>query len=162
VDRIARYSSSMLETGPGEAPPARSAETFLNQAAELRRMSEWFRIFARGTALPSSRILDFELCLNELMQNWIQYGFPSETSRDGGAHRMHLELEYDGHWLQATAEDDGTPFDPRSASPRGAEEDLDSIRIGGWGIPIIRSFADELRYERLDGKNRTCIGMRAQ
>ena len=152
----------MAEHGSGEAPLAQSEETFRNEPAELRRMSAWFRAFARDTALPPPRILDFELCLNELMQNWIQYGFPSERSGAAGTHRMRVELDYDGHWLQATAEDDGVPFDPRSASPRAADEQFDSIRVGGWGIPIIRSFADDLHYERLDGKNRTRIGMRAE
>jgi anti-sigma regulatory factor (Ser/Thr protein kinase) len=32
--------------------------------------------------------------------------------------------------------------------------------VGGWGIPIVRAFADDLSYERSDGRNRVTIASR--
>lgn len=128
-------------------------QSFRSDDAELRRMSEWFRDFARRTTFPLERALDFELCLNELMANAIQHGSA------GPDHEIRITLQDDAGSLRATLEDDGRPFDPLTLARRPGGETLESIRPGGWGIPIVRALADELRYERRDGRNVVAIGM---
>jgi anti-sigma regulatory factor (Ser/Thr protein kinase) len=137
------------------APPARAVRAFRNDAAELRPMSEWFRALARATGFPPERALDFELCLNELMANTIQHG------RGAAEQQIRIELELDARSIRATVEDEGRPFDPAAAEARPERESLEMIRTGGWGIPIVRAFANEFRYERRDGRNRVTITMRA-
>ena len=142
------------------AAPAESAtrsETFAARATELRRMSEWFRRFAEETSVPQDAALDFELCLNELMENLVRHG-----CGDGCEHELSLTLEREPKALTAILEDDGAQFDPTSfvQRPDESRETVAGLSIGGWGIPIVRSFTSAMRYERRDGRNRTRIEMR--
>lgn len=134
-------------------PQARAIRNFRHDDAELRRMSEWFREFARSTGFPPDRALDFELCLNELLANTIRHG------RDGAKRDVRITLEQDAPSMRATIEDDGPFFDPSTAADRPSNQTLETMRPGGWGIPIVHAFANEIRYERRDGWNRVTIAM---
>ena len=129
---------------------------FRNDDAELRPLSEWFRKFARANEVPESRALDFELCLNELVTNVIHYAYA-----DRGRHEIRVALESDGESLRATIEDDGRPFNPLEKEAPPIPHSLEEAGIGGWGIPIVRAFADELAYQRRDGRNSVTIVSRA-
>jgi serine/threonine-protein kinase RsbW len=126
--------------------------SFRNDDTELRRLSHWFRQFAAERGVPEAQALDFELCLNELATNIIHYAYD-----DVGAREIRVTLERTTDGLRATIEDDGRPFDPLQAAIPSPPSSLESARIGGWGIPIVRALADEVAYERRDGWNRVTI-----
>ena len=132
--------------------PARASRSFRNDDAELRPLSEWFREFARDNGIAQTRAVDFELCLNELVTNIIHYAYA-----DRGKHEIRIALEREGEELRATVEDDGRPFNPLEKEPPAIPESLEDAGVGGWGIPIVRAFADDLSYERRDGRNRFTI-----
>src|ERR1700693_3854769 len=127
------------------SPEERSREdrSFENDDAELRPLSEWFRAFARSNGMPEGRALDFELCLNELVTNVIHYAY-----EDRGAHEIRIALERNGGEVRATIEEDGRPFNPLEKEPPAAPPSLEAAGVGGWGIPIVRGFADGVFYER--------------
>ena len=139
-----------LLTPPEEC--SRENRSFRNDDAELRPLSEWFREFVRRNGIAETRTLDFELCLNELVTNVIHYAY-----EDRGEHEIRITLERDGGELRATIEDDGRPFNPLEKEPPASPVSLEAVGIGGWGIPIVRGFADDLSYERRDGRNRFTI-----
>jgi anti-sigma regulatory factor (Ser/Thr protein kinase) len=130
----------------------REDRSFRNDDAELRPLSEWFRGFARRNGIAETRTLDFELCLNELVINVIHYAYA-----DRGEHEIRIALERDGDDLSATVEDDGRAFNPLEKEPPTTPLSLEAAGVGGWGIPIVRGFADDLSYERRDGRNRLTI-----
>ncbi len=131
---------------------SRASRAFPNDDAALRPLSEWFREFARDNRIEGARVLDFELCLNELVTNVIHYAYA-----DRGAHEIRIFLEREGEELRATVEDDGRPFNPLEKEPPAIPASLDDAGVGGWGIPIVRAFADDLSYEWRDGRNRFTI-----
>jgi anti-sigma regulatory factor (Ser/Thr protein kinase) len=147
----------MTESTAAPAENATRSETFAARASELRRMSEWFRRFAEETAVPGAIELDFELCLNELMENLVRHG-----CGDGCEHRLSLTLEREPGVLSAVLEDDGASFDPTSTteSETRDRETVAGVPIGGWGLPIVRSFTSAMQYERRGDRNRTRIEMR--
>ena len=62
--------------------------------------------------------------------------------------------------LTIAIEDTARPFDPTAqALPDEAELDmpLDERPIGGLGVLLARESVDDLRYEYIDGRNRTII-----
>ncbi len=134
------------------AEPSKDTRTFRNDDAELRSLSEWFRGFASGNGVALARSLDFELCLNELVTNVIHYAYA-----DKGRHEIRVALESNGRELRATVEDDGRPFNPLAKEAPAVPASLEEAGVGGWGIPIVRAIADELSYERRDGRNRFTI-----
>jgi len=142
----------MTEPSSPARAPDRDARTFRNDDEELRPLSEWFRAFARRNGAAPARALDFELCLNELVTNVIHYAYA-----DRGAHEIRVFLEREGEELRATVEDDGRPFNPLDKEPPAIPASLEEAGVGGWGIPIVRALADDLSYERRDGRNRFTI-----
>ena len=139
-----------LKPSPGER--SREDRRFRNDDAALRPLSEWFREFARDNGIAGARALDFELCLNELFTNIIHYAY-----EDRGEHEILIALEREGGDLRATIEDDGRAFNPLERQPPPTPSSLEAAEVGGWGIPIVREFADDLSYERRDGRNRLTI-----
>jgi anti-sigma regulatory factor (Ser/Thr protein kinase) len=68
-----------------------------------------------------------------------------------------VAVEREGDELRATVEDDGGPFNPLEKEPPEVPLSLEDAGVGGWGIPIVRALADDLSYERRDGRNRFTI-----
>lgn len=140
---------------PLRPPPegcSQASRTFPNDDAALRPLSEWFRGFARDTGVAPARALDFELCLNELVTNVIHYAYADRVD-----HEIRILLERKGEELRATVEDDGRPFNPLEKEPPAIPASLGDAGVGGWGIPIVRAFSDDLSYERRNGRNRFTI-----
>ena len=142
----------MIEPSKPAPTPERDARTFRNDDEELRPLSEWFRGFARKNRVAAARALDFELCLNELLTNVIHYAYA-----DRGEHEIRVFLEWSRGELRAVVEDDGRPFNPLEKEAPAIPASLDEAGVGGWGIPIVRALADDLSYERRDGRNRFTI-----
>jgi serine/threonine-protein kinase RsbW len=120
-------------------------------------MSEWFRLFASESGLPESRALDLELCLNEILTNINHYAYEEAGA---GERDVRVTLERKDGALEATIEDGGRPFNPLDADPLQRPESIEASQVGGWGIPIFRALADEVRYERRGGVNLLTILVR--
>ncbi len=142
----------MPEPSKPSRSPERAERSFRNDDAELGPLSEWFRGFARENGIAGARALDFELCLNEIVTNVIHYAYA-----DRGAHEIRIFLKRESGELRATVEDDGRPFNPLEKEAPAIPASLEEARVGGWGIPLVRAFADGLSYERRDGRNRLTI-----
>jgi anti-sigma regulatory factor (Ser/Thr protein kinase) len=50
--------------------------------------------------------------------------------------------------IEFTFEDDGTPFNPLSASAPSAFTSVENAKAGGLGISLVAKFSSKLRYER--------------
>ena len=59
--------------------------------------------------------------------------------------------------MHAEVTDDGRPFNPLSYEPPPAPKDLQSAKIGGLGIRMMRGFADQIAYERSGPINRLAV-----
>lgn len=84
-----------------------------------------------------ARALDVTLCASEAMTNSIEHAY---RGKPGGLVVVRVEIGADGLLLSVT--DDGEWKEPDGAV--GTEH--------GWGIPLIRSLADELDIHREPGR----------
>jgi serine/threonine-protein kinase RsbW len=126
-----------------------------NDASELSRVSAWVDAWARHQGLPATLIHHLDLCATELVTNVVSHAF------EGAAvHRISLSLGMDHDRVTLEVEDDGKPFDPSAIAPQPPRTDLDDGSPGGWGLVIVRHFADELRYLRTTGRNRLTVVLR--
>ena len=86
------------------------------------------------------------------------YSRPSRSARKRAAehlieaHEIAVRLGHQGKDVVLEIEDDGIAFDPTEGEPPPLAT-LESTRIGGWGMRIVRRFSDEVRYRRIDGRN---------
>ena len=56
-----------------------------------------------------------------------------------------------------TLEDEAPRFDPTLFNKRNQGGNIQDHPVGGWGINLIRSLTDELKYEYNNGKNKLIL-----
>ncbi|WP_363796706.1 SpoIIE family protein phosphatase [Lysobacter firmicutimachus] len=88
------------------------------------------------------RIGDVRLIVEEVMCNAIDYGGQS------GGHEVSLELGIGRDRVDLLFRDDGRPFDPLAQAPPDLDADVQDRPLGGLGLYLIRSLADEAAYAR--------------
>jgi len=116
---------------------------------EVARLNDWLAdVFADAAASPSSAEA-LRLCLNELVANVIEHGYP-----DGGEGRISIAIEPSDNALAVEVIDDGIAFDPLAAPEVQPMNGLQDVRIGGFGIKLFREASHSARYERSGGMNR--------
>ena len=91
----------------------------------------------RGTAH------DVLLISEEVVCNAIDHGRPP-----GSAHEVTLEIDIDEERITLQFRDDGAPFDPFEHPPPDLECCIEERRIGGLGVHLVRTLADEISYVR--------------
>jgi serine/threonine-protein kinase RsbW len=123
-----------------------------NLIGELTKVVTFVEKFGRDQGLSDRAINALNLCLDEILNNTISYGY------EGAAPRViSVRLSVDGGYLQAEIEDDARPFDPRRATPPELPSDLASRRPGGLGLHFVNSLMDVVDYRWSDGYNRTTL-----
>ncbi len=90
---------------------------------------------------------DLDLVSEELLVNTIQYGFP-EGAQDAF---IDVAIWADAYHVHLVVRDNGVPFNPFEAEER--EED----KVGGWGIPLIKSLMDQFDYQRIGDINEITV-----
>lgn len=133
---------------------ARTAKIVIgNSIAEMAKVADLVDRFGAEHAIPQRAIDNMNVCLDELINNAISYGYS-----DDEVHEIAVELSLaDGAVLIAEVRDDGAAFDPRHA----AEPALDG-RIGGLGIHFVRKLMDQIDYARVGNQNVVTISKKLQ
>ena len=93
-------------------------------------------------------IFRINLALEELGLNIINYG------HDGGVHEIQFTMTLEGETITIEISDDGRPFDPLSEAPvPDVTAALDDRPVGGLGVHLVRTMMDDMRYQRVSGRN---------
>ncbi|MDP2132561.1 MAG: SpoIIE family protein phosphatase [Sulfuritalea sp.] len=118
----------------------------------IRDASVWLETLGRENSIPAEEIVRLDLCLNEALANVIAHG-----GRDAAGADLALRFRFsrgDGAGsAQITVIDQGPPFNPLDHVVRNSPASLDEAEPGGLGIAMIRAYADQLDYCRVDGRN---------
>ncbi len=126
--------------------------TLRNDRAELARMMTWIEQLAGPLELTPKTTYAVQLCLEEAVINIISYAFEPHTER-----HVKVGVWRDGRIVFAEIIDDGRPFDPLSQQTPRRAADLDSARVGGLGITLMRNFTAGIGYKRAEGTNRLTL-----
>lgn len=94
-------------------------------------------------------ILKLQLAVEEACTNIAIYAYP-DSGRLG---EIRVCISVSGEGADVVIEDDGSPFDPTAKKVTLSAADLEDRAIGGLGIHLIRTLADSVSYERLEGQN---------
>lgn len=116
--------------------------------AEVARLNDWLHDVAREAGMPDSLRDDIKLCLNEAVANIIMHG-----TADRGALQIHLAVDASATGVRATLADTAHPFNPLDHPEPEKITSVETARIGGFGISLIRATAQELSYARTDSRN---------
>lgn len=132
--------------------------TLESSEAAAGEASVWVRTLAAQHAVPVTWAEGLDLCVVELVTNIVSYAY------SGGPGEIRLELGITRKCLNLTIEDQGPPFDPLQQATPQRPATLDEATIGGFGIHLVRQFADACHYRRRGDVNclSLCFGETAQ
>ena len=122
-----------------------------NDVAELSRLGAWVESWTMQHGVADETAQRVDLCATELVTNVMTHG-----EAEAPAHVIDLRIAGEGVNLVLDIVDDGVAFDPTLA-PLAPPVTLESDRVGGWGMRIVRNLADHVCYRREDGRNRLSI-----
>lgn len=113
---------------------------------DLQRAVAWIAAQAHELGATPRQSFAAQLCAEELLVNAIDHGGRARLS-------VAVTLESLGDRLRLTLADDGAAFTLAAAPERKLDPSLDAAGPGGWGVALVRRFADGVDCRRADGGN---------
>jgi anti-sigma regulatory factor (Ser/Thr protein kinase) len=130
------------------APSRKISIVIGNTIAEMQNVVDSVDRFGTAHHIPQTIINDLNVCLDELLNNTISYAY-----EDQEPHSIVVSLSFADGLLIAEIQDDGKPFDPRTATFAAPDGTLQSRGIGGLGIHFVKTLMDEIGYMRVGRHN---------
>jgi serine/threonine-protein kinase RsbW len=131
------------------AAPNRSASlTIGNAIGELKKVAAFVDRFGADQRIPQTAVNDLNICLDELLNNTISYGYD-----DRETHNITLTFRLADDLLMVEIQDDGKPFDPTKVETKVPEGTLQSRKVGGLGIYFVTTLVDKVEYRRMGRLN---------
>lgn len=93
-------------------------------------------------------IFNLNLVLEEAVVNIINYAYPKEEHES-----IYLSARMQNGSVVFVLTDTGKEFDPTMAPDADVTLPAEERQIGGLGIFLIRQIMNEVKYERIEGKN---------
>lgn len=98
--------------------------------------------------IPADVLSRFRVILDEILSNIISHAYT-----DDNQHEIELWMEAVNKRFLLTITDDGRPFNPLSVEPPDTSASMEERELGGVGIHLVRTLADEAIYQRQGEKN---------
>lgn len=133
----------------GEPLPTTKASRLVlrNEFDELNRLASWIEDAVRRYSLNATTSFAVQLCVDEAAANIITH------NKDERASRIVVTLQRQQDEFVVLIEDDGPPFDPTGVPPPQPGTTLETTKIGGLGVHLIRRFSASMQYGRIGEEN---------
>ena len=119
-----------------------------NDIAEIGKLNEFVEEIGQDFSLSPEVVFNLNLVLEEAVVNIINYAYPKEEHQ-----RIYLSAKLHDGSIVLVLTDTGKEFDPTMAPEADITLSADERQIGGLGIFLIRQIMNEVKYERIEGKN---------
>jgi serine/threonine-protein kinase RsbW len=106
----------------------------------------WIASEAEALGGTERQCFGAQLCAEEILINAVSHGARRRLS-------IIITLELLQDRLRLTLRDDGAAFDLAEAPAREADASLEKSRPGGWGVALVRRFADHVHWRREGDRN---------
>jgi anti-sigma regulatory factor (Ser/Thr protein kinase) len=133
---------------PNSAPSTHTALVRRGEYGTLSGATAWLMTTAARQDVPSSIANELDFCMSELLANIIDYAFD-----DDDPHDVRISWKRNAGTVSLTLEDEGRTFDPIAGDTYVEPETLDAAGHRGYGVHLVRRFADEMHYRREAGRN---------
>ncbi len=116
---------------------------------EVMRAVEAVQSFGREQQLPEKEIFGLALAVEECGSNIVEHAYRRDPRQ-----KFRVTFLYTGSSVVIELRDCGPAFDPTTLMARATTLAPEDERPpGGWGIPLVRHYMDEIRYQREAGEN---------
>lgn len=119
-----------------------------NDISEIGRLYEFIEEIGSEFSLSPEIVFNLNLVLEEAVVNIINYAYPKEEHQS-----IYLSARLHEGSIILVLTDTGKEFDPTAAPEADVTLSADERQIGGLGIFLIRQIMNEVKYERIEGKN---------
>jgi serine/threonine-protein kinase RsbW len=119
-----------------------------NDISEISRLYEFVEEVGNDFELSPDIVFNLNLVLEEAVVNIINYAYPKEEHES-----IYLSARMHEGSIILVLTDTGKEFDPTAAPEADVTLSADDRQIGGLGIFLIRQIMNEVKYERIEGKN---------
>ena len=119
-----------------------------NNISEITRLYEFIEELGNDFSLSTDIVFNLNLVLEEAVVNIINYAYPNEEHQS-----IYLSARMHEGSIVLVLTDTGKEFDPTAAPEADVTLSADDRQIGGLGIFLIRQIMNEVKYERIEGKN---------
>jgi serine/threonine-protein kinase RsbW len=104
---------------------------------------------AEAAGMDSQTIYAVQLAVDEACSNIIEHAYGGEDVGE-----IECTFEVDSGGLRLVLHDHGRPFNPASIPEPDLVSQLESRKVGGLGLYLIRKIMDEVKFE-FDGSGNT-------
>ncbi len=115
-----------------------------NDIEQIPTLAEW----VESLGVPSALNMTINLALEEAVTNVMLYAYPKDKKGS-----VLIEAEKRADQIKFVISDSGIAFDPTQQAEADITLSAEDRAIGGLGIHLVRQIMDDIRYERIDGKN---------
>lgn len=119
-----------------------------NDIAEISRLATFIEEVGEAFALTPDVVFNLNLVIEEAVVNVINYAYPKEEHQS-----IYLSANLHNGSIVFVLTDTGKEFDPTQAPEADITLSAEERPIGGLGIFLIRQIMNEVKYQRIDGKN---------
>ena len=119
-----------------------------NELSEISRLNGFIEDIGEAFSLTPDVVFNLTLVLEEAVVNVINYAYPKEEHES-----IYLSAKMQDGSIIFVLSDSGKEFDPTMAPDADITLSAEDRQIGGLGIFLIRQIMNEVKYERIDGKN---------
>ena len=120
----------------------------VNDISEISNLNEFVEEIGNELSLAPDVVFNLNLVLEEAVVNVINYAYPKDEHQS-----IYLSATLHDGSIVLILTDTGKEFDPTMAPDVDITLSADEREIGGLGIFLIRQIMNEVKYERIDGKN---------
>ena len=112
---------------------------------------------ARQLGFPEVEVAKIEMAVDEACSNVVEHAYAngkkwSWNQRDP---EIRMEIRIEDSRLIIEISDHGQCFDFTSYRPATIQENIAQMKVGGYGISIMRQFMDEVQYSSNDATGNT-------
>ena len=125
-----------------------------NDIAEIGKLAQFIEEIGEDFSLSPDVVFNLNLVLEEAVVNVINYAYPKEEHQS-----IYLSAKLLEDSIVFVLTDTGLEFDPTKAPDADITLSADDRPIGGLGIFLIRQIMNQVKYERIDGKNVLTLGI---
>ena len=119
-----------------------------NDIAEISKLNNFIDEIGEYFSLAPDVVFNLNLVIEEAVVNVINYAYPKQEQ-----HLIYLSAKLLDNSIVLVLTDSGKEFDPTMIPEVDITLSAEERPIGGLGIFLIRQIMNEVKYERIDGKN---------
>lgn len=146
---------TMLCVEYGAAPEMSASKIFPARLDQLEEAQAFVHAELSRRNCPIGVQNKIDICIEELFVNVANYAYPEATEDTPGRVRVAYIYHPDPQGITIEISDEGTPFDPLAKDDPQAPNSIEEAKIGGLGIFMTKTIADDISYTYRDNCNVT-------